>query len=269
MSPAGTQEGAGRTVLVTGASAGIGKALTQVFAEHGFNAVLVARREPRLQALAGQLERGFGIDTRVIVADLADPESPQRIKQTLDAEGIAVDALVNNAGYAVQPDFCATEWKIHADFMQVLATSVAHLCHCFAGDMKARGYGRILNIASLAAFAPNSAGSLYTAVKSFVVHLSRAMDLELRPYGVHCTALCPGFTHTEFHETMGVQSEVDKLPGLLWMDADTVARQGYEAVMKGQPVLINGVVNQAIAGICKLLPDSLQHEVSRRQGRPF
>lgn len=269
MNPARTLEGAGRTVLVTGASAGIGKALAKVFAEHGFGAVLVARRESLLQTLAQELERDYGVDARVLVADLADPESPARIKRTLDADGIAVHALVNNAGYAVQPDFSATDWQVHADFIQVLATSVAHLCHCFAGDMIARGYGRILNIASLAAFAPNSSGSLYTAVKSFVVHLTRAMDLELRPHGVYCTALCPGFTHTEFHETMGVQAEVDKLPGLLWMDADTVARQGYEAVMKGRPVHINGVVNQAIAGLCKLLPDSLQHEVSRRQGRPF
>ncbi len=135
--------------------------------------------------------------------------------------------------------------------------------------MKTRGYGRVLNIASLAAFTPDSAGSLYAGVKSFVVHLSKAIDLELRDHGVHCTALCPGFTHTEFHETMGVQDEVDKLPGLLWMDADTVARQGYEAVMQGRPVLVTGKVNQAIAGLCKLLPDSLQHELSRLQGRPF
>jgi len=262
-------EGAGRTVLVTGASAGIGKAVTRGFAEHGFNAVLVARRKPRLQALARELERDYGIETRVLVADLADPESPERIKQTLDAESIAVDGLVNNAGYAVPPEFCDTDWRLHADFIQVLSTSVAHLCHCFIGDMKTRGYGRILNIASLAAFAPDSAGSLYAGVKSFVVHLSRAIDLEIRDYGVHCTALCPGFTHTEFHETMGVQDKVDKLPGLLWMDADTVARQGYEAVMQGRPVLVNGKVNQAIAGLCKLLPDSLQHEISRLQGRPF
>lgn len=269
MSGAVRPEGAGRTVLVTGASAGIGKAVTKVFAEHGFSAVLVARREDRLQALAGELERDYGVDARVLVADLADPDSPDRIKQTLDAEGITVDALVNNAGYAIQPAFCDTDWQIHADFIQVLATSVAHLCHSFSRDMKTRGYGRILNIASLAAFAPDSAGSLYVAVKSFVVHLTRAMDLELRPHGVYCTALCPGFTHTEFHESMGVQAEADKIPRLLWMDADTVARQGYEAVMKGRPVLVNGVVNQAIAGLCKLLPDSLQHEVSRLQGRPF
>jgi short-subunit dehydrogenase len=269
MNDAGKLEGAGRTVLVTGASAGIGKALTRVFAAHGFDAVLVARRKDRLQALADELTRDHGVAARVVTADLADPASPDRVKQRLDADGVRVDALVNNAGYAVRPDFCATEWRIHAAFIQVLATSVAHLCHLFGAGMRERGYGRILNIASLAAFAPDSAGSLYTPLKSFVVHLSRALDLELRPHGVHVTALCPGFTHTEFHESVGVQAEVDRLPRFLWMDADTVARQGYAAVMAGQPVLINGRVNQAIAGVCKLLPDSLQHEVSRLQGRPF
>ncbi len=269
MSHSATLEGAGRTVLVTGASAGIGKALAQVFAERGWSVVLVARREPRLKALAGQLERGYGVDARVLVADLADPASPDRIKQELDDSGVTVNALVNNAGYALKPNFVDTDWQAHADFIQVLATSVAHLCHCFAGDMKTRGYGRILNIASLAAYAPNSSGSLYTAVKAFVVDLTRAMDLELRPSGVHCTALCPGFTRTEFHETMGVQSEIEQIPRYLWMDADTVARQGYDAVMKGQPVHISGAVNQAIAGVCKLLPDALLHEISRTTGRPF
>jgi hypothetical protein len=255
MNDAGKLEGAGRTVLVTGASAGIGKALTRVFAAHGFDAVLVSRRRERLQALADELRRDHGVAARVVTADLADPASPDRVKQRLDADGVRVDALVNNAGYALRPDFCATGWQTHAAFIQVLATSVAHLCHLFGAGMRERGYGRILNIASLAAFAPDSAGSLYTAVKSFVVHLSRALDL--------------GFTHTEFHASMGVQAEVDRLPRFLWMDADTVARQGYAAVMAGQPVRINGRVNQAIAGVCKLLPDSLQHEVSRIQGRPF
>lgn len=267
MTPAANTKG--RTVLVTGASAGIGKGLARVFASQGWDTVLVARREQRLGALADELEQSYGVKAKVLAADLSDPQSPDRIKQTLDAESITVDGLVNNAGYAVRPDFCGTEWETHAQFLQVLATSVAHLCHIFGRDMKTRGYGRILNIASVAAFAPNSAGSLYTAVKAFVVHLTRAMDLELRPHGVYCTALCPGFTHTEFHETMGVQDDVDRLPRFLWTDADTVARQGYEAVMKGRPVAIYGAVNHAIATVCKLLPDSLQHEVSRRQGRPF
>lgn len=263
------REGTGRTALITGASAGIGRALAEVFAEHGFSTVLVARRQERLVALSEDLERAHGVTTRVIAADLSDPASPPRIRQILDDAGVVVDALVNNAGYAIKPDFCSQDWERHAAFLQVLATSVAHLCHLFCPGMKARGYGRILNVASLAAFSPDTAGSLYTGVKSFVVHLSRALDLELRPHGVHCTALCPGFTRTEFHEAMGVQKEVNRLPGLLWTDAQEVARQGFGAVMKGKPVVITGLVNQAIASVCKVVPDALQHELSRLQGRPF
>ena len=201
-----------RTALITGASAGIGREFARVFAARGFALVLVARREERLTALSDELSSAHGVSVRVITADLADPKIPQRIFEELTRAGVSVDALVNNAGYAISESLLKTPWAEQAALIQVMVTSVTEFCRLFAPGMAERGYGRILNIASIAAFAPPQRGSLYSASKSFVIHMSRGLAAELGDCNVNVTALCPGMTHTEFHEVMGVEEKVHQLP---------------------------------------------------------
>jgi short-subunit dehydrogenase len=264
------REGSGRTVLVTGASAGIGVALARVFADHGFGLVLTARREARLKALAEDLAREFGVPTSTIAADLADPRAPERIFQETERRGLCIDALVNNAGYGVPNYFRNKPWSVHAEFLQVMVTAVVHLTHLYEPGMTQRKYGRIVNVSSLAALVPGSAGhTLYAAAKSFLVKFSESLALEHRGGGVHATAVCPGFTLSEFHDVVGNRAMVSKLPSLLWMDAERVARGSYAAVMRGDVVYVPGVVNQAIASAMKLVPEPIALALVGRQTKRY
>ncbi len=259
-----------RTALITGASAGIGAAFARVFAAHDFNLVLTARREDRLRALAKELTGEYGITAHVIAADLADPSAPGRIQQETDAQGIAVDALVNNAGYGVTGKFLASPWQVHARFIQVMMTAVCELSYRYLPAMVDRRSGWIINVASLAGLVPSTAGhTLYGPSKTFVIRFSQALALENRKYGVNVTALCPGFTLTEFHDVNQMRERVSRLPRVLWMDADPVAREGYEAVMRGRMVYVPGRVNRALAAGARLLPEWLTLRIVGTQRRRF
>jgi short-subunit dehydrogenase len=257
-------------VLVTGASSGIGEAFADVFASHGFDVILVARREDRLRAVASRLEQQYGVRTRVLVADLAQQGAASRLAATVVAEGISIDALVNNAGYGVPGGFLDSEWTRHEAMLQVLVVSVAELSHALLPAMVKRGYGRVINVASLAGLVPAPAGhTLYPASKALVVRFSESLAQEMAPHGVHVTAVCPGFTLSEFHDVTGTREKVSKLPGWLWLDAPQVAREGYEAVMAGTPIYINGRVNRTIALLARYVPQSIVGAVGRRFGRSY
>lgn len=260
------REGIGRTALITGASAGIGTELARVFAENGFDVVLTSRREDRLRTVAAAIERDFGVKARAIAADLADPAAPPYLFREIERRDIVIDALVNNAGYGVPKAFRKNPWETHAAFLQVMITAVAHLTHLFEPGMTERNYGRILNVSSLAALMPGSAGhTLYSAAKSFLVKFTESLSLEHANDGVHVAALCPGFTYSEFHDVLGNRKLVSKLPSYMWMDAPTVAREGYRAVMRGTAVHVPGRVNRAIAAATRLLPEPVALGVMKRQ----
>ena len=259
-----------RRALVTGASAGIGEAFARELARRGHDLVLTARRADRLEKLAAELRDRHGIEAIVAPLDLARPDGPEALVAALEAQGLSIDVLINNAGYGVTGYFGEQPWKAHADFIQVLMTAPTELAYRLLPGMKTRGYGRIVNVASLAGHVPGSAGhTLYAASKAYLIKFSQSLALEGKGTGVHTTAVCPGFTYSEFHDVTGSRELVSKMPSYLWMDAATVARQGLDAVDAGQAVHVNGRVNRAIKTLFKLLPDGLALRMVERQGKRF
>ena len=256
--------------LITGASAGIGTAFAHELAARGHDLVLVARRVERLQALAERLRGGHPGTITVLPLDLADPAAPRQLCESLAQRQLAVDWLINNAGYGVPGTFEANAWGTHADFLQVLMTAPTELAWRLLPGMRERGHGRIINVASLAGHVPGSAGhTLYAASKAYLIKFSQSLALENRGHGVHVSALCPGFTRSEFHDVTGTRALMDKLPGFMWLSAQEVARQGVEAVERGVVVHVTGRVNQSIKVLFKLMPDRLALWLSARESRRY
>ena len=253
-----------RTVLITGASSGIGAEFARVFANHQFNLVLVARREDRLNSLADEIRANHGVDVTVIKADLSDPLAAVKIVDDIALREIHLDALVNNAGYAIQGEFTGLSWEEHMAMQQVMITGYIQLCYLLIPGMKVKGYGRIINVSSVAALTPPIRGSLYGPIKSYVVDMTIALDYELRESGIHCTVLCPGFTRTEFQDTMGITESLTAIPDFMWQTAHEVAEEGYQAVMQGQVLKVNGVLNRILVALFGLMPKSLFLFLGRR-----
>lgn len=254
--------------LITGASSGIGAALAREYARRGKPLLLVARRADRLEALVREL--GEAVPCQAIVADLSVRAAPQAVFAETQARGLTVDTLVNNAGYGIPGRFLSSDWKTHADFLQVMVSAVTELTYRFLPPMEARGHGRILNVASTAALVPSSAGhTLYGAAKAFVIRFSESLALESRPRGVHVTALCPGMTYTEFHDVNGMRERVSRLPKSLWLDAGTVARIGIDAVERGDLRCVTGGMNRVVAGISKYLPEPLARAIVDRRAADY
>jgi short-subunit dehydrogenase len=259
-----------RTALITGASSGIGEAFAEVFAAHGFDLVITARREDRLRAVAARLEERYGIRVLVCVADHARQDTAERLSTELAARGLTIDALVNNAGYGVPGTFVASPWQRHQDMLQVMVVGLAELTHRLLPGMIDRGYGRIINVASLAGLVPAPAGhTLYAAAKALVIKFSEALSNEVRTHNIHVTAVCPGFTISEFHDVTGTREQMKSLPPWMWMDSPTVARQGFEAVMAGTPIYVNGRVNRLIALLVRYVPERVVKAIGRRFGRSY
>ncbi|MDG2032048.1 MAG: SDR family oxidoreductase [Phycisphaerales bacterium] len=242
-----------RLAVITGASAGIGTAFAEVLAEQGFDLVLVARRLDRLEQIAERLEAEHPIRAIPMSLDLSDRSAPERLMERLDSEQLVVDVLVNNAGYAIPTRFCDTEWSAIDQFLEVLATGQVHLMHLVVPGMRDRGYGRVMNVASLAAFAPENPGGLYGAVKRFLVSASRAVWMEQRGSDVHVTAVCPGYTWTEFHDVLGNREQISKLPKFMWQKAEHVAREGWRACERNKPVVVTGRMNKLLRIVCLFL----------------
>jgi short-subunit dehydrogenase len=246
-----------RLALITGASAGIGAAFARIYAGHGYDVALTARRGDRLEALASEIRLRFGVEAYTVTADLAEREGVDQVLEGLQAQGLVVDALVNNAGFAVPGVFADTRWEDQQAFLQVLLVGVCQMTHRVLPGMIERKFGRVVNVASLAGLVPGSAGhTLYGAAKSFLVKFSQSLHLETANTGVHVSALCPGFTYSEFHDVANTRDQVTQsTPSWLWMGADEVAAAGYEAAEANRPVCVTGAPNKAIAAVAKLLPD--------------
>ena len=260
-----------RTALVTGASAGLGAAFARVLAAEGFDLVLTARREDRLRALADEVTDRHGIAVRVLPADLEDPAAPARLVDALAAAGVTVDVLVNNAGYGLPGKYVNTTWAQQARFLQIMVTAYAELTHRLLPGMVERKYGRIINVASVAGLVPGTPGhTLYAASKAFLVRFSQSLALENTRDGVHATAVCPGFTYTEFHDANRTREMVSKgVPKWAWLQADRVAREGVEAAMTGRPVVVSGAVYKMLVLLVRYLPERLVFRGTLAQSRKF
>ena len=256
-----------RLCLITGASAGIGAEFARQYAALGWDIALTARREERLTALASELEAKYGIHTISIAQDLARANSADKIISALSEQGRHVDALINNAGYGLPGTFFNTSWKSQADFIRVLYTAPIELAHKVLPGMADRGYGRIINVASLAGYAAGSNGhTLYASVKSGLIKFSESLNAECDAFegaDIHCTALCPGFTYSEFHDVNGTREQMNKMSKHMWMDAAPVVKAGIDAVNRGQPVVVPGLVNKSLATLTRIMPEP----IGRRQSR--
>lgn len=253
-----------RTALITGASAGIGAAFAELLAAEGFDLVLVARRAERLDQLGKGLADRYGIVTHSLPADLADPAAPLAIWGQLTEWGIEIDALINNAGLSGSTAFTETPWEKIAAELQIQVNGATELIYRLAPGMQERRWGRIINLSSIAAFQPPTESLLYTGIKTYTLNMSQALNMELSRDGVHVTALCPGFTHSEFHDVMDTREAANRLPGILWGDADQVARAGWSAVMRGKPVCVPRAVNKMLAASMRPFPLAAQYKVSAR-----
>ena len=244
--------------LITGASAGLGLAFAEQLAAEKTNLILVARRSDRLQKIAEELMAQHDIQVQYIVADLSKDEAPDLIyKQCQDNHWI-VNTLINNAGYGVPGDFDQVDWDVHRAQLNVMLNNLVKLTYLFYPAMKKAGSGGILQVASLAGLAPPTAGhTLYGPMKSFVIKFAHSLHLEAKEFGVHVTAVCPGFTYTEFHDVNGTRSRMNALSKSLWMTADEVVSQSLQALVLNKPVKINGWRNQLIALMTRLFPDKL------------
>lgn len=263
-------EGRGKTVLVTGASSGIGKAFAELLAEKGYALVLTARRRDRLDELAATLRQRHGIEVETIAADLAEADASSTIAAALQQKGIAVDVLVNNAGYGVPGSYVDVAWPDHSRFMQVMVTAVLDLTYRLLPSMIERGWGRVINIASVAGMVPSPAGhTLYGASKAFLIRFSEALASENIPKGVNVTAVCPGFTYSEFHDVTGTRDKMNKVPGVLWLTAKDVAQEGYDAVMRGDSVVVNGRIYRLLVWLNGAMPRSVAKWVSGMAGRRY
>jgi short-subunit dehydrogenase len=241
-----------QTALITGASVGIGRDLARVFAEHGHDLVLTARNRGQLEALAAELKQRHGVTVHVIAKDLAQPAAPLELFDEARSRGAPIDVLVNNAGFGTSGPFDRTDVDAILNMLQVNVVALTHLTRLFLPEMLARGHGRILNVASTAAFQPGPLMAVYYASKAYVLSLSEAIAAEVERKGVTVTALCPGPTATEFQKRAGVENS--RLFQRNTMDAMTVARAGYAGLMRGKRIVIPGMNNRALALAVRFVP---------------
>lgn len=248
-----------RTVLITGASAGIGAALARVCAADGWDLILTARREDRLLALADQILAAHPVQAHVVVADLSRPDAARDLVQAIAARGLTVDGLINNAGFSRTTGFLQTDPADHAAMLRVMLSAPVELTRLLLPGMVQRDFGRVLNVASLAGLMPATGGdTLYGPIKSFLIKASQGLYLETRGAGVNVTVLNPGYTLTEFHDVNGSRDQVSSAyPSWMWMDADRVARIGWAACEAGRASVTPGLANRLLSGLARHLPESL------------
>jgi uncharacterized protein len=250
------------TALITGASSGIGFELAHIHAEKKDNLVLVARSHEKLNELKSSLQSLHGVKVYCIEKDLSVADAAYEIFNQLEKSGIAIDYLINNAGFGEYGFFLESDLKKTEQMIQLNISALTELCHLFSKKMVERKSGKIMNVASTAAFQPGPLMAVYFATKSYVLHFSEALNNELREFGVTVTALCPGPTESKFME-VAKMNESSLIKGRKLPSSRSVAAFGYGAMMKGRPVAIHGFMNGLLANINRFVPRSLTVRITR------
>jgi uncharacterized protein len=251
------------TALITGASSGIGEALAECFAKAGYNLVLVARSGDKLKALGKQLASEHGIKTWVAPADLSQPDAAQKLAAAMRRAKRPIDVLVNNAGVLNHGAFVDMPAQYHHAMIDLNITGLTTMIAHFAPGMVARGQGRILNVASIAAFQPIPSLATYAATKAYVLSLTESLSEEFKGTGVSITALCPGITATNmFSGAKAQSSQLANLPKFLIGEAKVVAQEGFDACMRGDAIKVPGAINQVGIIASRAAPKWLLRKVS-------
>ena len=250
------------SVFITGASSGIGLELAKLFARDGYRLLITARKSDRFDSAATDLRSLAKAGVEPIPDDLADPSAPTRLAKELADRNVVPDVLVNNAGFGTHGPFVESDEQSQLQMLQVNVVALTHLTRLLLPGMVARGSGRILNVASTAAFQPGPYMAVYYASKSYVTSFSQALGYELRRSGITVTALCPGPTTTDFQHRAGVEDS-PLFQHNTMMGAE-VARLGYLAMQRGKPIAITGTKNRLLAMAGKFAPSSLTTRVAGR-----
>ncbi len=252
-----------KTALVTGASAGIGLELARVFARARHDVVLVARRGEQLRQIAAELEAETRVTATVMVADLAAVDGARNVYERVQSEDIAVEFLVNNAGFGTFGPFHQVDPERTMDLVRLNIGALTELSALFLPEMVARGSGRVLNVSSAAAFQPGPLMAAYYASKAYALHLSEALNEELEGTGVSVTALCPGPVRTEFHQVADMETS-GLILGRRLISVEEVAEAGYEAMMRGKPYVVPGPASKLLAFSVRFFPRRFVAKFVRR-----
>jgi short-subunit dehydrogenase len=250
-----------RTALITGASAGIGREMAKLFAKDRHDLALVARDASRLAQFADELQRQFSISAKTYPLDLSAGAAPDFLFRQLERENVCVDVLVNNAGYGKLGAFAEVKLEESLGQIHLNITALTHLTKLFLQPMIERKSGKILNVASTAGFQPGPRMAVYYATKAYVISFSEALANELHGTGVTVTCLCPGATNTDFQKRAGTE-ETRLFRTMRPMDAKTVARDGYRAMMQGKPLVISGFRNWLLAESLRISPRKIVTAIS-------
>lgn len=251
------------TALITGASKGIGLQMAVILAAKNVNLVLVARSADALNRIKTMLKDQYGVDVHIIAKDLTEEGAACDIFKQIEDKDIEIDYLINNAGFGEYGYFESGNWERFRQMIELNITVLTHLCHLFLPQMLKRNRGRILNVASTAAFQPGPLMAVYFASKAYVLHFSEAIHNEVKNRGVSVTALCPGPTRTDFMEDSNFK--ISKMvSGKPLSDAHQVAVAGYRAMMRGKPFVIHGWRNKVVAESVRFVPRSWATCITRK-----
>ncbi|TDN88621.1 SDR family oxidoreductase [Microbacterium sp. BK668] len=249
------------TALITGASSGLGAEYARQLAARGFDLVLVARDLEALERIAAELRSRSGVDVEVLRADLLDPSEREEVEERIAADDPPIDILVNNAGFGLPLDFARNDIEDEVRHLQLHVEVPMRLTHAALGRMLPRRRGRIINVASVAAFLPRST---YGACKRWLVDFSRWANAQYGPRGISVTAVCPGFTHTGFHERMGLPPGEEGVSGFLWLEASDVVAQSLRDAARGKAVSVPSRRYKLLTGVVRILPASFAAGLGQR-----
>lgn len=250
-----------KTALITGASSGIGAEYARQLASKGADVVLVARDRDALEALARQLRSTYRVEVEVIVADLLKPRQRDRVEERLTDASRPIGVLVNNAGFGLPLAFERNDVGDEVRHLHLHVEVPLRLTHAALGPMLARGQGRIINVASVAAFIPRST---YGACKGWLVSFSRWANGRYAPRGVTVTAVCPGFTHTDFHGRMGLAPGKEGVPDGMWLDARDVVAESLRDAARGKPVSVPSLRYKVLVAVARFAPPALASRIGER-----